>query len=62
MENDFKKGMVFQSYSSFPWLTVRQNIRFGLKFRRDISEQEKERLARQEKDYAKACGQGTRGA
>lgn len=23
-------GMVFQSYSSFPWLTVRQNVGFGL--------------------------------
>jgi NitT/TauT family transport system ATP-binding protein len=22
-------GMVFQSYASFPWLTVRQNVRFG---------------------------------
>ena len=25
-----EKGMVFQSYSSFPWLTVLGNIRFGL--------------------------------
>ena len=29
-----EKGMVFQSYSSFPWLTVHGNIRFGLKYRR----------------------------
>src|SRR5690242_12951864 len=40
------KGMVFQSYSSFPWLTVLGNIRFGLKYRNDVSAQEKERIAR----------------
>jgi NitT/TauT family transport system ATP-binding protein len=40
------KGMVFQSYSSFPWLTVLGNIRFGLKYRGDVSAQEKERIAR----------------
>jgi ABC-type nitrate/sulfonate/bicarbonate transport system ATPase subunit len=43
---DRRKGMVFQSYSSFPWLNVLDNIRFGLKFRRDIDATEKERLAR----------------
>ena len=32
---DRQKGMVFQSYSSFPWLNVIDNIRFGLKFRDD---------------------------
>ena len=41
-----QKGMVFQSYSSFPWLNVIDNIRFGLKFRDDIGAAEKERLAR----------------
>ncbi|WP_119390060.1 ABC transporter ATP-binding protein [Taklimakanibacter lacteus] len=40
------KGMVFQSYSSFPWLTVLGNIRFGLRYRNDISSAEKERIAR----------------
>jgi ABC-type nitrate/sulfonate/bicarbonate transport system ATPase subunit len=42
---DRKKGMVFQSYSSFPWLDVIDNIRFGMKFRDDIAATEKERLA-----------------
>jgi len=41
-----EKGMVFQSYSSFPWLTVLNNVRFGLKYRRDIGPAEKERVAR----------------
>jgi NitT/TauT family transport system ATP-binding protein len=27
---DSSRGMVFQSYSSFPWLTVLDNVRFGL--------------------------------
>ncbi len=41
-----EKGMVFQSYSSFPWLTVLGNIRFGLKYRRDVAASEKDRIAR----------------
>lgn len=28
------RGMVFQTYTLFPWLTVEQNIAFGLKLRR----------------------------
>jgi ABC-type nitrate/sulfonate/bicarbonate transport system ATPase subunit len=42
---DRRKGMVFQSYSSFPWLDVLDNIRFGLRFRDDVDAAEKERLA-----------------
>jgi NitT/TauT family transport system ATP-binding protein len=41
-----EKGMVFQSYSSFPWLTVLGNIRFGLKYRNDVDSAEKERIAK----------------
>ncbi|MDF2766186.1 MAG: cmpD 1 [Rhodospirillales bacterium] len=41
-----EKGMVFQSYSSFPWLTVFGNVRFGLKYRRDLPPAEKDRIAR----------------
>jgi NitT/TauT family transport system ATP-binding protein len=33
--------MVSQSYSSFPWLTVAQNVAFGMKYRDDLSAQEK---------------------
>jgi NitT/TauT family transport system ATP-binding protein len=41
-----EKGMVFQSYSSFPWLTVLGNVRFGLKYRHDVSTADKDRIAR----------------
>ncbi len=41
---DRRRGMVFQSYSSFPWLTVRQNIAFGLRYRKDIDDSEKTRI------------------
>ncbi|WP_248797661.1 ABC transporter ATP-binding protein [Pseudomonas sp. MWU13-2105] len=34
------RGMVFQSYTLFPWLTVRKNIEFGLK-RRGIAAAER---------------------
>jgi ABC-type nitrate/sulfonate/bicarbonate transport system ATPase subunit len=27
------RGMVFQQYTSFPWLTVIENVKFGLKYR-----------------------------
>ncbi|MGH3469001.1 MAG: ABC transporter ATP-binding protein, partial [Thermocrispum sp.] len=40
------KSMVFQSYSSFPWLTVLGNVRFGLKYRHEVSAADKDRIAR----------------
>lgn len=43
---DRKKGMVFQSYSSLPWLNVLDNVKFGLKYRDDLSEAQKEEIAR----------------
>jgi NitT/TauT family transport system ATP-binding protein len=43
---DRRRGMVFQSYSSFPWLTVAQNVEFGMRYRDDLSAREK--LARRD--------------
>ena len=39
------RGMVFQSYTLFPWLDVEQNIRFGLRERGMPEAQQKERAA-----------------
>lgn len=43
---DRKKGMVFQAYTSFPWLTVLGNIRFGTRYRKDVGDAEKDEIAR----------------
>ena len=37
------RGMVFQSYTLFPWLTIEQNIRFGLRERGMSEAAQKER-------------------
>jgi NitT/TauT family transport system ATP-binding protein len=43
---DRRRGMVFQSYSSFPWLTVEGNIEFGMRYRDDLtSSQRSERVS-----------------
>lgn len=34
---DRRRGMVFQSYSSFPWLTVEENVAFGMRYRTDLT-------------------------
>ena len=39
------RGMVFQEYSSFPWLTVGGNVEFGLK-RSGVSRSERARVSR----------------
>ncbi|HET7291129.1 MAG TPA: ABC transporter ATP-binding protein [Vicinamibacteria bacterium] len=39
------RGMVFQSYSSYPWRTVVQNVAFGLELR-GMARGERERIAR----------------
>lgn len=46
------RGMVFQGYSLFPWLTVQKNVEFGLKMRK-ISAQERSQKA---KEYIKLVG------
>ncbi len=38
------RGMVFQSYTLFPWLTVSQNIAFGLR-ERGVPQRERARIA-----------------
>jgi len=38
------RGMVFQSYTLFPWLTVQQNICFGLR-EKDVPQAEQDRTA-----------------
>lgn len=38
---DRDRGMVFQSYSSFPWLTVSQNVAYGMKYRLDMTPERK---------------------
>jgi NitT/TauT family transport system ATP-binding protein len=48
-----EKGMVFQSYSSFPWLTVAENVLFGMRYRKDLTEQQK--LARRD-NYLELVG------
>jgi NitT/TauT family transport system ATP-binding protein len=50
---DRRRGMVFQSYSSFPWLTVAGNIAFGMRYRNDIDKAEK---ARRVDHYLKLVG------
>ena len=37
------RGVVFQSYTLFPWLTIAQNIRFGLRERGMSEAEQKER-------------------
>ncbi|WP_121610827.1 ABC transporter ATP-binding protein [Mesobacillus foraminis] len=37
-----ERGMVFQSYTLFPWLTVQENIEFGLKLKGMKAKQRKE--------------------
>jgi NitT/TauT family transport system ATP-binding protein/sulfonate transport system ATP-binding protein len=38
------RGMVFQSYTLFPWLTVRENICFGLR-EKGVAQAEQDRIA-----------------
>lgn len=38
------RGMVFQGYSLFPWLTVQKNVEFGLKMQK-LSKKEREKTA-----------------
>ena len=46
------RGMVFQGYSLFPWLTVQKNVEFGLKMKR-LPAKEQSRIAG---EYIKMVG------
>jgi NitT/TauT family transport system ATP-binding protein len=50
---DRRRGMVFQSYSSFPWLTVEGNIAFGMRYRDDLGVAER---AERVRHYLKLIG------
>jgi ABC-type nitrate/sulfonate/bicarbonate transport system ATPase subunit len=53
------RGMVFQSYTLFPWLTVQGNVEFGLKLR-GVSAEDRAQVARR---YIELVGlQGTEAA
>jgi NitT/TauT family transport system ATP-binding protein len=47
-----QRGMVFQNYSLFPWLSVQKNVEFGLRLR-NVPEKEREETAR---SYLEAVG------
>ena len=40
-----ERGMVFQTYTSFPWLTVRQNIEYGMRLNNVPQRERQERAA-----------------
>ncbi|MCC6290820.1 ABC transporter ATP-binding protein [Candidatus Nomurabacteria bacterium] len=40
------EAMVFQHFAIFPWLTVRENVAFGLKMRGNLPSHEQERIVR----------------
>jgi NitT/TauT family transport system ATP-binding protein len=42
--SDYDKGVVFQEYALFPWLTARKNIEYGLKIRQ-VPEAERREIA-----------------
>jgi len=46
------RGMVFQGYSLFPWLTVQKNVEFGMKMK-NVPQQERTQIA---SEYIKLVG------
>ena len=39
------RGVVFQQYALFPWLTVKKNVMFGLNLKKDMTNEEREATA-----------------
>lgn len=50
-----ERGMVFQSYASFPWLTVQQNVEFGLRYQR-VSKGQRRKVAQEYIDLVGLTG------
>jgi ABC-type nitrate/sulfonate/bicarbonate transport system, ATPase component len=46
------RGMVFQTYTLFPWMTVEENVKFGLKLKK-MSKAEQDKIAN---EYIEAVG------
>ncbi len=40
-----ERGVVFQQYALFPWLTVKDNVLFGLKLKKELTKQQREEIA-----------------
>jgi NitT/TauT family transport system ATP-binding protein len=44
------RGMVFQSYTSFPWLTVQENVLFGLRLEESRRRGRKDEIRREDRE------------
>ena len=47
------RGVVFQQYALFPWLTVKKNVMFGLKLKKELTNEQREQIAEK---YIKMVG------
>lgn len=50
------RGMVFQSYTSFPWLTVEKNVLFGLKLRNSQQALSKKEMGEKVREIVELVG------
>ena len=39
------RGVVFQQYALFPWLTVKDNVEFGLTLKKELTKEQREEIA-----------------